>query len=723
MVMARKKKNDFWDNVDDEQVVTYDSPTGEEAQIPEDEWSLFKSTPVKVFMRIVLMAACLVALISGYVTYQYIEDRYASGTYSSNFYDSASFAKQYAKSINQLAGLLKAMEADSQVTKEGNEELLATMVENNMGKDTNFSFLIQDADHYAIVSSGDDAKDRIESSTHYALVTNTDGEVSLKSSLSPGLLNSETVSKDFKDVNGEYIIYTAVDDALTYQDSFYNAQQSFSKKGDYFHLARMVGIIALVIFVIALIFCIIATGQVRGYDGVYLTVFDRVFSELAVLIMAAGGAVIAYGIYRLIHMQGTLPRYGAIALGVVAYIWTVRCYFSIVRRIKAARLFRCSIVGTIVRGIAASFGRLPYPFGAFFEGILLILVNAGIVYLVVTKKSYTFHGIKLAYVLAGVAAVIELVGLLSYATGGMSPAAAEEEEEYEPLPLEPEPVSTVEEIVTGISQSSEEEQPQPEIDFAQDPFIQPGLGIEEEQDWEMMDLSKVIASAEKENREQQEAARSQEAVQEPVRPVLQEDKVVPKQKTQVLTASEIEDVLRVSGTGADGAAIPAVGETHVYPGPEAKAEEVQASKEDVLAQQAEESGRVNFVQLNKEVRKTYRPTLKQRGITVAMRAPEKPVIIDMDKSSLTILISNIFDQIVRLSADQVKNYIESYVQDGKVVYVARIQVAEDMQEAARAAVSDGSFDAARKIVEANDGKFVASFEGSMMRIGMLMDAA
>ena len=106
-----------------------------------------------------------------------------------------------------------------------------------------------------------------------------------------------------------------------------------------------------------------------------------------------------------------------------------------------------------------------------------------------------------------------------------------------------------------------------------------------------------------------------------------------------------------------------------------------------------------------------------------MRAPEKPVIIDIDKSSLSILISNIFDQISRLSADQVKNYIEAYIQEGKVVYVARIQVADEMQEAARSALTDGSFDTARGIVEANDGKFVASFEGNMMRIGMLMDAA
>ena len=153
-------------------------------------------------------------------------------------------------------------------------------------------------------------------------------------------------------------------------------------------------------------------------------------------------------------------------------------------------------------------------------GILLILVNAGIVYLVMTKGSYTFHGIKLADVNAGAAAVIELVGLLSYAPGGMSPAAQEDEEEYEPEPSPlPEPTA-VEEIASGIPETDADEQAQPEIDFGQESFIEPGLGIDEEQDWEMMDLSKVIASAEKENREQLEAARSQEEVPEPSRPSL-----------------------------------------------------------------------------------------------------------------------------------------------------------------------------------------------------------
>ena len=52
--------------------------------------------------------------------------------------------------------------------------------------------------------------------------------------------------------------------------------------------------------------------------------------------------------------------------------------------------------------------------------------------------------------------------------------------------------------------------------------------------------------------------------------------------------------------------------------------------------EAADDGRVNFVQLNKDVRKEFRAALKARGVGVTVRAPEKPVIIDIDRNSLKI---------------------------------------------------------------------------------------
>ena len=41
----------------------------------------------------------------------------------------------------------------------------------------------------------------------------------------------------------------------------------------------------------------------------------------------------------------------------------------------------------------------------------------------------------------------------------------------------------------------------------------------------------------------------------------------------------------------------------------------------------------------------------------------------------------------------------------------------------KAATGDNSFDNARKIVEANAGRFVVAFDNGMMKAGMMIDAA
>ena len=161
--MARKKKNDFWDDVEDLNTVSDDDQTGDDdtAEVAVDEeWSAVKSLPLKVIMRFLLMVSCLVALVSAYIAYEYVNDRYAGGSYSTDFFDSASFADEYNKSMDQLLQLVQAMEADPSVTQAGNEELLTTLVENYMGKDTNFSFMILDSDKYRIAASGDEATEK-----------------------------------------------------------------------------------------------------------------------------------------------------------------------------------------------------------------------------------------------------------------------------------------------------------------------------------------------------------------------------------------------------------------------------------------------------------------------------------------------------------------------------------------------------------------------------------
>ena len=747
--MARKKK-DFWDGVDDERVVV-EKTADSRAQTAEEEWSAVKSTPIKVIMRILLMISCLAALASGFIAYQFIQDRYAGGSYSTDYFNSGSFAEEYNNSVEKLLGLVEGIEADPTVLREGNEQLLSTLIENYMGKDTNFSFLIQDEDHYQLVSSGDDAKDRIEASNHYALISNTDGETTVKSSIPGNLLEKDKWSEVLSQTASKYIIYTTVDNELTRQDSFYTSSQNFDRMQEYFRYARIIGIAAAVLFILSLIFCIMATGMKRGVDGVSLTWFDRIFTEIAVIIMAAVGIAIIYGIYRLYHMSGDVYRYGAAGLVVVAYIWFARCYFSIVRRIKAGQLLRHSIIGTIIGFFARLVGKLPKPLNYIVGALILIAINGGLVYCLITQRAYTYRGIPIVFIAAPVILIIELLALLVHNS------SAEDEEEM--LPQENEN-TLIEELAEEIREEKaaqaaaaddEKEEIREYIPSNQGNDMDSAGLLDEETEtpeWENMDLSQEI----------EEAKNQEETAAEETAPAEQRaDSANPH--TLVLSENEIEKALREAGFVIDGEteeetpaaedqtavqedqtavreeqAAPA--EEVVQPADEQAAEQEKKEQEVPASEDASDASekmdpaaepvpaeKINFVELNKEVRKSFRPRLKARGIMVTMRAPEKPIYIDMDRENMTALAKNVFEQIERFSADQVKNYIETYVQGGRVVYIAKIHLAEGQKEAAAAAVNDDSFDQARSIAQAGGGRFVVSVEDDILRAGMLIDEA
>lgn len=727
--MARKKKNDFWDDVDEMDVA--DSQPGDDhtAKITEDEeWSAVKSLPLKVIVRFVLMIACLVALGSAFIAYVYVGDRYAGGSYSTDFYNSGSFAAEYNKSIDQLLQLVQAMEDDPSVTQAGNEELLTTLVENYMGKDTNFSFMILDGDKFKIASSGDDAKDRITSSNHYLVLSNVDGETGIQSPIAGKLLNKDEWNKTLSETSNTYIIYTAVDNELTRTDTFYQAEKTFDKTEEYFGIARFVGIIAAVIFVICLIFCIMSTGMKRGYDGVCLSWFDKIFTEIALVIMAAVAVALVYAIRRLMAMNGDIYQYAGMGLVVVTYAWIIRSYFSIVRRIKAGCLLKNSIIGTMIRAAAGGIGKLPSPLNVIVGAVILIVINGGLVYGVIFMRQYTVKGIPVMFIAAPVVFVIELLALLARGSDDEEEADSENAEDQ------------TEVSDTGADDDS----------FGENPEASGGqkaADSEDQLDWEAMDLGKAIEEAERKHASQIQQKESEISLSEPVREsvetVIFEEKKSIGQKTEVLSVEDVEKAIRASGLtpqieglspeAVTDATDPSMEKTTVIQPDEEKAEIKDTVTEQTIVQNVSrkpedldvaDDGWVNFVQLNKDVRKEFKTALKNRGIGVTVRAPEKPVIIDIDRSSLYMIISDIFSQIERLSARDARTYVEIYLQGGKVVYIVKIPVSGDSkEEAAKAASGKGGFDNAKKIIEANDGKFVVTFDGSILKAGMLIDAA
>ena len=107
--MAKKKKNDFWDDADVRE--TQAAGKGRKKAKPpvQEEWSATKSTPIKFIMRLLLMISCLAALGSAFIAYTYVGDRYAGGSFSNDYFNSGSFAEEYDKSVDQLMELVKAI--------------------------------------------------------------------------------------------------------------------------------------------------------------------------------------------------------------------------------------------------------------------------------------------------------------------------------------------------------------------------------------------------------------------------------------------------------------------------------------------------------------------------------------------------------------------------------------------------------------------------------------
>ena len=764
--MARKKKNDFWDDVDETRVVVNDSPE-DPAPAAEEDWPAVKSTPIKVLMRLLLMISCLVALAAGYICYEYVRDRYTEGSYSDDFYSSRSFADEYNNRVDQLLNLVSAMEADSSVTDTGNEQLLSTLVENYMGKGTNFSFIIQDQDLFELASSGDDAQDRIEASHHYVKLTYADGKLEVESTLRGDLLDKAGWKKSFSADKGSYIIYTAVDDELTAKDGFYSARQNFDKMGSYFGKARIVGIIAAIAFIICLIFCIIATGQVRGYDGIKLSWFDYVFTELALVIMVAVAAGLIYAFRYVRTMDGTMYQYASYGLIVLIYIWIARSYFSIVRRIKTGRFLRKSLIGIIIHGVSHAVGSLPFPLNAIIGAIILIIINGGTVYGLIFWRQYEFQkipfikGIPIMYIAAPAVFIIELLALLVHnidkgraAEDAELPPDEEEEsaagQEAAPAGGEADQTKVFSAVNPDLETDTDDSRAVPdlELDAAQDEG-------EQEQEWESMDLSEVISSARRQQEQSPDAASAEEAqqpaqqeisaqpeasVQAETGPQAAAEEEAPAQRLQskaaaevqsstvVISSKDMEQALRDSGIvplDEDFGGSRSAGKQEAEASAEAgQAEQPAAQEQSAEAAPAPEAAaRVNFVQLNKDIRKRFRADLKSRGIIVTVRAPEKPVLVDLDEEQLRQIITNIFEQIKRLSADNVRNYLETYVQGGKVVYIAKIETAADKAQEAGAAVQDDSFQTARSLVEAAGGRFVVVHDGSLMKVGALMNAA
>lgn len=722
--MAKKKKRDFWDDVEVEEIEPISAGKTSRNQYPDniddDDDGGFRATrcmPLKIIMRILLFVAAAVVGLSGFICLRYMDQRAESG--EANYFSSKAFSQEYDKAIANVLKLTQAVEQDPALASDA--ATLATLVDSTMGGVKNFSFIVQNQDAQNLFTSGDDAKTRIESSKHYVKLSTNEGFTALIGSVPSESLNQTGWKMTMESMTNSYIIYTAVDNNLTQQDSFYETYMDYQELAKYFDIAKIAGIAALVVFIALLICCIMSTGMVKGYAGVKLSWFDKIFTEIAAILSIAviGGLVFGTWYARKAQILGANTRYLVIAGGVLVYVVLIRSYFSLVRRIKSGVFVDNSLLYMIGSRINRGLNHLPKAVKWIIIFLFLVALNGGLVLGLMYLRDFTVKGVPVIFIVAPVIFIIELIVFISCLFGGTASDEYDAADDGEPAEAVEEPVPVLE----------------------QDDDINP-------EDWEGIDFGKAVRGM----------GAGVIAPEEVPSGNTQENVMMPSaEKTVLLSAEETEQINREAALSekpassgrvtrlTPGSVDAASEETVLLPDMNKVLDELQASKH--TAETAAAAGAVaagvgtagavsgvqkneapledtllDFIQLNKDVRKMFRIKLKEKAIGVTLRAPEKPVYLDIDKSNAIKVLSILFDNIEKYAKNGSRVYIEMYIHKGKMVYMMKNTISDELVGKVTGEMGSGLL-MAKKIVRAEGGKFIVSVEGDVFKAGILLDAA
>lgn len=681
--MAKKKKRDFWDDMDDEEVLiparqshadtAIDNDT---AYVDDGKFHATRSMPFKIVTRLLLAVMAAVVIVSGIICYQYIDDRY-DGEYTTNYFSSKGFSTQYNEAVTKVLKMIEAVDKDASLAQ--NEDTIHALIESTLGTSKNFSFIVQNDAMEQIFASGDDAKDRIESSNHFLQISTQDSNFVVNAGGVPAKGLNKSAWKNTMDGFGNlYIIYTAVDNNLNEGDAFYTSYLDYQKLTDYFHIARIAGAVALVLFIALLIFCVMSTGMTKGTDEVKLSLFDRIFTEIGAIISIAALIAIGCGTWY-IHKNALWPDYAKYIIGLgiaLFYIVLIRSYFSLVRRIKSGAFINNSLLYMLGSKINAGLNHLPKVVKGLIIFLFLIALNGGLVLGLIYLRDFTVKDFPIIFIIAPIIFIIELIVFISCLFGGV-PA----EDEY------------------GDEEEEAAEEPSAEAQSQQD--INP-------EDWEGVDFGSAVKGID-------------EAVIPPSEDAMgmtQENVMTPSaDKTVMLSQEETRQIRERLG---------AMGEEPSQKTQMLDTEAVRAAEAAAAAKKAEQTAvhddtLLDFIQLNKDVRKLFRLKLKEKAIGVTLRAPEKPIMLDIDKSNAIKVLSILFDNVEKYAKEGTRVYIEMYTQKGKMIYMMKNTIKDELLDTVTGEMGE-SLKSAKKIVSAEGGRFIVNVSDGIFKAGILLDA-
>ena len=131
---------------------------------------------------------------------------------------------------------------------------------------------------------------------------------------------------------------------------------------------------------------------------------------------------------------------------------------------------------------------------------------------------------------------------------------------------------------------------------------------------------------------------------------------------------------------------------------------------------------MDFIQLNKDVRRQYKLRLKERNIGVTLRAPKDPIYLDIDKANAVKVLSILFDNVEKYAKADDRVIIEMYAQKGKMVYMMKNSIREDMKDQITTQLGAGLTEA-KRIIQTEKGRLISSLDGDMFKVGILLDVA
>lgn len=666
------KKKDFWDEVDEVSMDESEDPVLETEEFEEEvdleddgRFHPTKSAPLKAIARFLMFAAAIVLVVSGFVVYTYFSN---GGTMTSqpNYYHSSYFGEAYDANVKKVLDIIEDIEARGEISKDNLEQANQDLIRDYMMADSNFAFVVYDEDDREVIASGEDAVERIESSYYFMRMDSSEGAFSLNMGMDNSAFDKAAWEEKLMSWSEVYTIYASVDNELAVtNDVFYERYEAFENLSSMFDIAKIAAIVAVVIFVLMLIFSIVATGNVKGYSGIKLSLFDKVFTEIALILVIALGGGTLFGAYYMYTSEDGYGIYAAAGLLVLAYIFIIRGYFSMVRRIKAGTF----ISNMMIYRLFDSIGKLPVVPRVLLFIIVLVALNGALVFALFNLDAYEFMGIPVVYVIVPIIFVLESICFVSWIirkgnTEYEEDDANEDEEDEE---------AAAQEEVEGVSGDTKIASDL-ESDLAQAAAIAAAQNMDVSGDWEHMDLGASVDQA---------------IGDEPV--IMSEEQTVNNaEQTVLLPKEEIESLLGTTSVVRDSATS------------------------------------FDFIQLNKDVRKLHRTALKENGVTVTLRAPEKPIVLEMNKEDMWKAISMIYDNLEQYTEVDSRVYAEMYTQNGKLIYIVKNAVKADAVEAAKAIAAKeteltGGLKIAKEIVEKNHGKFVVAMDGNIFKTGILLD--